>query len=149
MIFHKERNHTQLSYLNVIPKIWNSIWHSTTCWKSGFRFIFCPFCYFVKVQVLVQPPGWAQHPCHTHFSGIPCKFLLPGSAGTFTELDLGLVPCPPPPPESPSLPWNYFGNNLLPLISWLQTAPLAYCGKDADFGCHYSIHRCMSTAYTE
>lgn len=148
MIFKKESNHTQLSYLNLILKIWDSIWHSTTCWESVFRFIFHRFHYFVNVQVLVQPPGWTHH-CHTSFSGIPCKLFLPGSGGTFVKLDLELVPCPPPP-EPPSLSWNSFGINLILLISWLQTAPcLLQKRKGANFSCHDSIHKYTSTARRE
>lgn len=148
MIFKKESNHTQLSYLNLILKIWDSIWHSTTCWERVFRFIFCHFHYFVNVQVVVQPSGWTHH-CHTSFSGIPCKLLLPGSGGPFTKLDLGPVLCPPSP-ETPSLPWNSFRISLIPLISWLQTAPcLLQKRKGANFNCHCSIHKYTSAARTE
>lgn len=149
MTAKKESNPTQLSYLNLFLKTWDSIWHSTTCWESGFRFIFRHFHYFVNVDVLVQPSGWTQHYCHTSFSGIPCNLLLPGSGGTFIKLALGSVLCPTPP-ETPSLPWNSFGINLIPLISWLQTAPcLLQKSKGANFSCHCSIHKYMSAACTE
>lgn len=111
---------TQLSYLNWILEIWDTIWYFTTCWESV-KFIFHHFHHFVKVQVLIKPYERIHH-YHTFFSGTPCKLLLPGPEGTFTMLDLGPIPRLPPP-EPPSLSWNSFGINLIPWISWIQTAP--------------------------
>lgn len=104
----------------------DSIWHSTTCWESVFLFIFRHFHHFVNVQILVQPPRWTQHHCHTSFASTSCKSLLLGSGGTFAKLDLGPVLCPSP--KTCSLPWNSFGISYS-FNTWTSKIPLPIAKK--------------------